>query len=146
MGNCIYCGEPAGFLRKSHRDCKEANEKGKKEIIQEIIGAWKEGYDLNILSQKVAKISKECRINDNIASDSIVNGWEMVVDIILNDTVITEQNEKRLFEIRDYFNLSKSDIDRNGAYTRVIKSAVVRDVMDGRLPERVKIDGSNPFN
>jgi len=28
MGNCIYCGKPAGFLRRKHRECAQKRKRG----------------------------------------------------------------------------------------------------------------------
>lgn len=33
MANCIYCGGPAGLLRKSHKVCRHQGEAGSPEVI-----------------------------------------------------------------------------------------------------------------
>jgi hypothetical protein len=33
MGNCIYCGQAAGFLRRAHKECKRRYKEGKSKII-----------------------------------------------------------------------------------------------------------------
>ena len=46
MGNCIYCGEPVGFLKKAHKECKQRHEEGKSEIISLVskVGSDVMGY------------------------------------------------------------------------------------------------------
>lgn len=46
MGNCIYCGNPAGFLRKTHKDCKQKHEQGRSEIVSLVGKVGAEGGDL----------------------------------------------------------------------------------------------------
>lgn len=49
-------------------------------------------------------------------------------------------------EFKEFFALSQEDLDRNGAFSRVAKSAVIRDILEGKIPNRVRIVGSLPFN
>lgn len=46
----------------------------------------------------------------------------------------------------DYFSLSQIELDQNGAYSKIVKGAVLRDIFEGNIPERVQIDGNLPFN
>ena len=33
MGNCKYCGQKAGFLRRSHKDCDDAHKAGRQRMV-----------------------------------------------------------------------------------------------------------------
>jgi hypothetical protein len=39
MGNCLHCGEPAGLLRKKHKECVAKFEDGKNKIVVHPINA-----------------------------------------------------------------------------------------------------------
>ncbi len=54
--------------------------------------------------------------------------------------------ENRLVAFRDRFALTQLELDRQGAYSKVVKAAVLRDLMSGILPTRAKIEGQVPFN
>lgn len=64
----------------------------------------------------------------------------------LEDGVLDITEEKRLVEFKDRFYLSQSDLDKNGAMTRITKAAVLRDVLNGVVPKRLSIDTSLPIN
>jgi hypothetical protein len=54
--------------------------------------------------------------------------------------------ENRLVAFRDRFAHTQLELDRQGAYSKVVKAAVLRDLMSGILPTRAKIEGQVPFN
>ncbi|MGQ9811487.1 MAG: hypothetical protein ACUVQ7_09115, partial [bacterium] len=78
--------------------------------------------------------------------DLLARAWEAAVLQALEDGVLSEKEEQCLLAFKDHFALPTEALDRNNAYTRVLKAAVLRDILDGRIPQRVKIDGSLPFN
>ena len=45
-----------------------------------------------------------------------------------------------------HFDLSQSQLDGNGRYTKLVQAGVLRDVMDGHLPDRMDFGGRMPFN
>ena len=76
----------------------------------------------------------------------VVSGWEKAVDIAFNDGILSQEEETALSELKQHFSLSQQVLDRKGAFTKIVKGAVLRDILDGNLPERVQIDGNLPFN
>jgi hypothetical protein len=54
--------------------------------------------------------------------------------------------EERLVALRDRFALTQEDLECRGAYSRVAKAGLLSDIMNGKLPDRVKIEGQLPFN
>ena len=76
----------------------------------------------------------------------LINGWENAVETALEDRVLTEQEESRLTAFRGRFSLSQDELDKDGAYTRSIQATVIREVMEGKLPKRIKVEGKLPFN
>jgi len=49
-------------------------------------------------------------------------------------------------DLKERFALSQTELDAKGALTRVAKAAVIRDVLNGIIPQRVKLDGSLSVN
>jgi hypothetical protein len=54
--------------------------------------------------------------------------------------------EKRLADFKDHFGLSQSDLDRNGTMTKTAKAGVLREVLNGIVPQRMSFDGGFPIN
>lgn len=146
MGNCIYCGKPAGFLKKSHKECKLRYEKGKNEIISLVGKVGSAGGDLKQLEASLTQVASRANIDPSTTRSLVVTGWERAVDAAFDDGILTEDEENALSELKDYFSLSQQELDRNGAFTKIVKGAILRDILDGKIPERVHIDGNLPFN
>jgi hypothetical protein len=51
-----------------------------------------------------------------------------------------------LAEFKSHFNLSQSDLDGKGLLTKTAKAAVLRDILNGVIPQRVTINGEIPIN
>ena len=47
---------------------------------------------------------------------------------------------------RHQFCLTQQDLDRNGAQTSLVQAAVIRDVTQGIIPKRQRVNGAVPFN
>lgn len=146
MGNCIYCGEPAGFLKKIHKECKQRHEQGKSEIVSLVGKVGSEGGDLKHLESSIEQVAASSRIDKATMNSLVVAGWEKAVDTAFDDGLLSEEEETALSELKQHFSLTQQELDRNGAFTKIVKGAVLRDILDGKLPERVQIDGDLPFN
>jgi len=146
MGNCIYCGKPAGFLKKTHKECKQHHELGKSEIVSLVSKVGSEGGDLKRLESTIEQVASSSHIDASTMNSLVIAGWEKAVDVAFDDGVLTEEEESALSELRQYFSLSQQELDRNGALTKTVKGAVLKDILDGKLPERMHFDGNLPFN
>jgi len=146
MGNCIYCGGSAGFLKSAHKACKQRHERGKSEIAALVSRVSSQDADYNRLKSAIKEIAASSYMNRSAVSECIVSGYEHAVEKALDDHVITEAEEARLSALQSHLALSRHELDRNGALTRVVKGAVIRDVMNGVVPERMEIEGPLPFN
>lgn len=153
MGNCKYCGKPAGFLRSQHAECEEENRKreyaiqgAKAQIISEALGAIKGTAMFSTLEAKIAEIEQTHRLSIAQRKPLLIRAWEKAVDGFLEDGVLDTEEEKRLVEFKDHFGFSQGDLNGNGALTKTAKAGVLRDVLDGKIPQRVSVDGSLPIN
>ncbi|NTU73943.1 hypothetical protein HGB07_07355, partial [Candidatus Roizmanbacteria bacterium] len=73
-------------------------------------------------------------------------GWECAVDKFLEDGVLDELEQKRLVGFSKHFGFSQEDLNINGAWTKIVKAAILQDIMNGAVPDRVNIQGSIPIN
>jgi hypothetical protein len=42
--------------------------------------------------------------------------------------------------------MSQTELDKNSSLTKIAKAAVLREVLDGKIPQRLSLDGSLPIN
>lgn len=76
----------------------------------------------------------------------LVRAWEAAVDEFLNDDLLDASEEKQLVAFQTHYELTQEALDRNGAYSRIVKTAVLRELMNGEIPTGVRVEGMLPFN
>ncbi len=146
MGDCIYCGEPAGFLKRTHKECKQRHERGKSEIFYLVAKAdWEDG-SLNRLKSSIEQVASSSHIDSSMMRALVASGWERAIDVAFDDGILTEEEESSLIKLKQHFSLSQQELDRNGAFTKIFKGAILRDIYDGKLPDRLDTSRNIPFN
>lgn len=146
MGVCAYCGKSAGFLRSSHRDCREAHDRAVSGIADRVAGAGLRASEADGLMTEIDAAAKRGRLDAAALRKAIVAGWERAVEHAFADGVLSADEEQALSGLAKRFNLSGEELDGNGAWTRLVEGAVLRDVLDGNVPERMDVAGRLPFN
>ena len=76
----------------------------------------------------------------------LIQAWEAAVEGSLEDGVLNLDEENALIRYLRRFGLDQSDVDANGAYHNMIKSAVIREAAEGLIPERLGELPPIPFN
>lgn len=146
MGQCIYCEKPAGFLRSKHKECHQQYQDSKKQVLALVRNVGSNGGDMQQLETKIEQIAANGFIDRPGLHSLVATGWEHAVETAFDDGILTEQEEQALSELKNHFSLSQQVLDKNGSYSKLVKGAVLRDIMDGNLPERMNVDGNLPFN
>ncbi|MDD2715202.1 MAG: hypothetical protein PHW04_04845 [Candidatus Wallbacteria bacterium] len=168
MGLCIYCGKEAGWFRKRHKECeaefqakKEAEEVRKEverikteRLMQEtklketgILKEYRQQALMQLHSEnydddKLNEISKE--ISDKPAQyQQLVSAFESAVDDFLDDSILTNEEEKKLVNFINHFQLN---VGKNPMYIQCAKAAILRDVVEGNIQSRIKTPEGLPFN
>jgi hypothetical protein len=146
MGDCKFCGQPAGLLRKRHKECEQKHDTGWASMVGDCrLAALGEG-DSGTLQQRLSETATANYIEADKTKDAMVEGWGLAVEQFLNDSSLDENEEKKLVGFKERFGLSREMLDLNGSWTKVVKGAVIRDLLSGIVPKRVTIKGSLSFN
>lgn len=146
MANCKYCGQPAGFLRQKHKDCDAKFKSGCSAIIKEALAAIQNSDDFDSLKNRAGAISSQSHIAPAEQQQLLISAWEHAVETFLNDGVLDQSEEAKLVQYKNYFLLNDNDLDRNGALTKTAKAGAIRDLLEGRIPKRVSVDGGVAIN
>ena len=64
----------------------------------------------------------------------------------LYDGLLSLDEENALARYADYFSLTQQALDQNGVHTSLVQAAVIRDVTQGIIPKRQRVNGAIPFN
>jgi hypothetical protein len=146
MANCLYCGKPAGFLRKQHRECEARFEEGLSRLCSITMDSILGEMPIESLEERLNEIAESSYIPTSRIKEALIRGWERAVDHFLEDGCLDESEEKRLNLFRQQFILSRIQLDNNGAYSRFQKGLIIRDVVRGIVPEGVLRQSGMPFN
>ena len=153
MGNCKYCGKPAGFFRGKHPECEEKHQQreriiqgGLQQIAGEVLRAIKGSDNFDSLEKTIEKIERSSFVPFTDRKALLIKGWENAVEQFLEDGILDSTEEKRLVEFKERFALSQDELDRNGALTKTAKAAALRDILNGIIPQRLKVDVNFPIN
>jgi hypothetical protein len=146
LGNCKYCGKPAGFLRGKHTECEKLHLEQEQRILFGVSKAIKGSDNFDELEKAISENEQTSLVPSLERKSLLIKGWENTLEQFLEDGVIDATEEKRLVEFKERFSLSQDDLNRNGAYIRLAKSAVLRDVLSGIVPQRVHLSGNISVN
>jgi len=146
MGNCIYCGQKAGFLKSKHKDCESNYFDSKNKIIENIYTAITTDSDFNNLENRIKEIAEKNHVKPNEIINLYIKGFDRAVDLFLNDGILTTEEEAKISKFKTHYNFEQNVIDKNGSLQKVVKAAILREILDGQIPEnKLNIQGNLPF-
>jgi len=102
--------------------------------------------DLSVLEESLQLIAPQSYVDNQLLGDLLATACSHAVAEALEDDVLSEAEERALVAFKSHFDLPADVIDRSGAYVRLAKAGVLRDVMNGQLQQRVEVQGILPFN
>jgi hypothetical protein len=71
--------------------------------------------------------------------------FETAIINSLEDGVITDDEEKSIVEYKSYFDIPTAELSENQSYLKFVKGLVLRDIMNGKFPNRMKVTNQIPF-
>lgn len=171
MGDCVFCGKPAGLFKSRHKECvledervqqqrreeeavrkvaTDAREKEQYDLVQGLmLDAYltaKNGGDLVALDGRLIDSIANGEIAHQQKTEMLISAYEMCVDAFLDDGVLDREEEDRLAAFQERFALSQAQLDRKGNFLRVAKSAILRRVLQGEVPANVQVDTGGLVN
>ena len=146
MAKCPYCGEEAGFLRKLHQECQQKHDDGVKKVLSLAQNYIFSRNPLERLEQELNQVTSSTFIDPEQTKGLLIQAWGQAVDTTLEEGDFSTEIENSLIAFKDHFSLSRDDLDNIGAWPKIVKMAILRDIFEGKVSERVIISGSLPFN
>lgn len=148
MGLCRYCGQPAGFMKAQHKDCRNVFLDGLKKIRElasfDLIANQNDSAGL--VAESIFSIARQKRVGEADLREVFIEEWERASIKYMDDGVLTEDEEKKLAKYMAIFNLNEKDLDRKGAHRKIAQASILRSVLDGHIPINVEFNGDMPIN
>ena len=146
MSICKYCGQKAGFFKNVHSECELLHSNGKTIIVNDIYESLSTSPDLQVLESEIKITQESSFITPSEMSDLYVLAFDKTIDTFLDDGVISTEEESKIVNFKDYFNLDQDTLDKNNSYQKLIKGLILRDVFEGNyFHPRVNYEGAIPF-
>ena len=142
---CRYCGDLAPPLPYVHAACKRRYRQAANRL-------WSKAQlllanrDRSGVEEIASYLERTDEIHPQTSRPLLVRAWEDAVDQFLEDGVLDEKEEQVLARYRRELELGQDDLDVHGAYTRMVKAGVLREVLAGSHPDALTIVGALPFN
>ncbi len=76
----------------------------------------------------------------------LVGGFQAAVEEILEDRMLSVDEEGAILRYVSYFKFTQAEREANGSYHNLAKGAILREVVEGIVPTRMRSEGGTPFN
>jgi hypothetical protein len=85
MGNCIFCGQPAGLLRKRHPECENKALKAFDTMQALAFEAANKPPSRSGLEDRLRNLAKSNYLPDQKIREAMMHGWEKAVEDFLRN-------------------------------------------------------------
>jgi len=144
VGDCQFCKKPAGLFRGKHQACEDNHIAGMDALRAAVADAAAGRTELYALEKETTRSRDDFLTADEIRK-ALIAGWCQAVHAALEDGVVTQEEENRLGKFLQRFKLEQADVNEAGSYMKLVKGGLIRDLLEGKLPDRFKLTGSLPF-
>ena len=96
--------------------------------------------------QELSEALKEARLHKDEQVNLLVTAFEAAVEGVLEDGLLSFDEENALAKYLEHFGIDQAHADRNGAQTSMVQAAVIRELTEGVVPQRQNLTGRVPFN
>jgi hypothetical protein len=153
MGKCIYCGQSSGLFGRPHKDCEKSHKEtqllmasGEMKIVETIQSSISVGENPALTERNILSLLSQFGIHPERLRSILIRGWEKSVTDSLEVGILNIQEEQRLTRFLQHFRLNQEELNHNGWMTRLVQSAILRDVIEGKIPQRVTLNSSLGIN
>lgn len=157
MGDCIYCGKPAGIFRSRHKECQVAEESrieasralielAESTLSKGALLALSGGMDVSELLTVIDAASGENGLSQSVVRKILVSSWEAALNESLEDGVFDETEQGRLISYLEKLGITSDEVNETGAFSRLVKGVVIRELLSGIIPDRFNFTSPLPIN
>jgi hypothetical protein len=134
MGNCIYCGQPVGFLSRQHKDCRERHDHAATKIPEFFVKALRSPIEPTRFRTMIEQISRNNFVTGGELRQLAINGLQKMVSFAFADRVPTEEEEQRITGLCNTFEIAANELGDPGM------RLLLRRLDEGKYPEKVRVD------
>jgi hypothetical protein len=144
MPNCSYCGKPAGLLRRYHAECRAQFDRAIGTIPLFFEKLLESDLPADRFKQLLREVAERFHIEPKKLRSITIDGINAMVQAALRQRLVTPDEEDRILEIAEAVGLTLSDMP--DLEEKLVKVRVLRDLGDGRTPDRIEVVGPMPID
>jgi hypothetical protein len=136
MATCTYCGHHAGFLRWSHKACRELHKTAATKIPEFFVKALDSSVEparFHALAQEVARTHY---VGDQEFRRLAIKGLVGSIDAAFKQHGLTEHDDQRIATLCNEFGITANELGPAGL--RFAKAEILRRLDEGKLPSGAK--------
>lgn len=142
MAKCKYCGKPAGFLRKVHAQCHERHERAVSLVPVFFSKFLESNLSVDRFQQLLQSAAEASFVKPAEMKTFAVAGITQAVKSILEQRLLETSEATRIQELVDALQPHLSDV--SPADDLLVKIEILRDLQNGKVPDRVAVAGPMP--
>ena len=155
MGKCHYCGQSAGFLRSVHTECKERDERAKrqKERAQQQMremgkDAARSGTGLDDLPDRMRAVAARAgfSLNSQQLYTYLSDGWSQALEEGLADSHLSAAEISMLNRYRTRLGIPEEWLNRSEDFDKFRLAVSLGFLKDGVIPRFDMPRSQLPFN
>lgn len=145
MGNCSYCGKAAGLFSSEHNECRNTYNTALNDIPTLLERALLDNSAPEMILREINSLATSSFLKKTDRDKAVWKGFENLVKKALDDHIITQEEEDRIVALRQVFELTASDFSNGGLQEKFVQGALLRDLSEGKIQQRISIQGNLPI-
>lgn len=147
MGDCAYCGKPAGLMRSIHKECAARRDQARSDIdlaFQNLMLVERPPAPATFRAI-IEKLGADGQLTPDELRSKILAGLAISLDVALVDLNLSQTEVQRLDAVVDAFGLDATAYDEAGIRDKLVKALVLKDLSEGRPSTRVQLSTPLPI-
>lgn len=138
MGNCIYCGKPAGFLRKIHKECRHSHNEAAIKIPEFFVEALASAMESAHFKTMIEEIARQRYVGLTELRQLEISGLQkMIMFASSGGMELTQEKEQRIVQLSNAFGITANELGDSGL--RLAKTQILRRLDEGKYPENIQM-------
>lgn len=147
MGDCEYCGQPAGLMRSIHKECAGRRDQALKDIDQSFRNMMTVERPPTPATFRaiVEKLAADAHLDQSGLHQRVLTGLSLSLDTALADFELTAEETDRFQSVMTAFDLEADSLDKAGIRDKLVKALVLRDLSEGKVSTRLSVNFALPI-
>ena len=137
MGNCRFCGQPAGLLKSQHKECRQKHDTAAGKLPEFFVKALENPIETSRFREIADAIAHDNYIREAELRQLSILGLSSMIEHAFKDHVLTENENKRIVELCNSFAVTANDL--GGAGQRLAKAQILRQLDEGQVPSNIVV-------